>query len=87
MVLRVGGCTLFGVPTTLSMASGCLSVETENVASKYLHTTFTHKEKFSNKNFQIKLFDSLLIAHPQHCCRIPFLFQSNPKGALHHAFI
>jgi hypothetical protein len=45
MVLRVGGFTLFGVPTALSMASGCLLIETQKVASKYLHTTFTHKEK------------------------------------------
>jgi hypothetical protein len=81
--LRVGGCTLFGVPTTLSMASGCLSAKTQKVASKYLHTTFTLKEIFLNKNY----LDSLLIAHPQHCCRIPLLFQSNPKGALCHAFI
>jgi hypothetical protein len=46
MVLRVGGCTLFGVGAFLSMASGCLFVETQKVASKYLHTTFTHKEEF-----------------------------------------
>jgi hypothetical protein len=34
------------VPTTLSMASGCFLIETPKVASKYLHTTFTHKENF-----------------------------------------
>jgi hypothetical protein len=49
MVLRVGGCTLFGVPTTLSMALGCLSIETQKVASKYVHTTFTHKENYKIK--------------------------------------
>jgi hypothetical protein len=33
--------------------------------------------------------DSLLITHPQHCCRIPIaslLFESNPKEPYHHAF-
>ncbi len=49
MVLRVGGSTLFGVPTTLSVASGCLSAKTQKVASKYLHTTFTHKKIFKIK--------------------------------------
>ncbi len=46
MVLRVGGCTLFGVPTTFSMASGCLSAKTQKVASKYLHNLFTQEEEF-----------------------------------------
>jgi hypothetical protein len=86
MVLRVGGCTWFGVRTTLSMASGCLSIETQKVASKYLHNLFKQEEVFLNKNY----LDSLLIAHPQHCCRIPIaslLFQSNPNEPYHHAFI
>ncbi len=46
MVLRAGGCTLFGVPATLSMASGCLSAKTQKVASKYLHNLFTQEEEF-----------------------------------------
>ena len=36
----------FGVWTTLSMSSGCLSVETPKVAKQILHTACTHKEKF-----------------------------------------
>jgi hypothetical protein len=46
MVLRVGGCTLFGFLTTLSMALGCLLIETQKVASKYLHNLFTQEEEF-----------------------------------------
>ncbi len=34
--LRVGGCTLFCVWATLSMASGCPFAETQKVASKFL---------------------------------------------------
>ncbi len=41
MVLRVGGCTLFGVRTILSTASGCPFVKTQKVASKFLHKRFT----------------------------------------------
>jgi hypothetical protein len=49
VVLRVGGSTLFGVPTTLSMASGCLSAKTQKAASKYLHNLFTQQEEFFKK--------------------------------------
>jgi hypothetical protein len=48
---------------------------------------FTHNIYTQGKKLKLKLFDSLLIAHPQHCCRIPLLFHSDPKGALCHAFI
>ena len=86
MVLRVGGCTLFGIGALLSMASGCLFMETPKVASQYLHNLFIQEEEFWNKNY----LDSLLIMHPQHCCRIPIallLVQSNPKEPHCHAFI
>jgi hypothetical protein len=86
MVLRVGGCTLFGVPTTLSMASGCLSAKTQKVASKYLHNLFT-QEEFKQ---YIYIFEFTANRAPPARCRIPIaslLFQSNPKGALCHAFI
>jgi hypothetical protein len=49
MAWRVGGCTLFGVPSFLSMASGCLIVKTPKVASKYLHNLFTQGENFEVK--------------------------------------
>jgi hypothetical protein len=46
MVLRVGGCTLFGVGAFLFMTLGCLFVEIQKVASKYLHNLFTQEEEF-----------------------------------------
>ena len=50
MALRVSGCALFGVPTTLLMASGYPFIETQKVASKFytqdLHTRKIFKLEF-----------------------------------------
>ena len=44
-IWRVGGCTLFGVLATLSMASGCRFVETQKVASKFLSSVAEYKAR------------------------------------------
>ena len=41
----------FGIPIIRSMALGRLLVETQKVASKFLHTRFTHKEKILTRIF------------------------------------
>jgi hypothetical protein len=45
MVLRVGGYILFDVREFLSMVLGCLFVEIQKVASKYLHNLFFTRER------------------------------------------
>jgi hypothetical protein len=66
------------------MASGCLSVETQKVASKFLHTRFTHNEKFENVKLEF-LLELLAIRAPpaplpHFHCLVSFAEQS--KGTL-----
>ena len=74
----------FGIPIIRSMASGCLLVETQKVASKFLHTRFTHNEIL--KNFKLEfLLESLAIRAPPaplphfHCL---VSFAEKSKGTL-----